>query len=443
MDLRFQMQITGEYASFTTDNISYNVIIDCSGKIKIDSIEQIVFIICREGNGGDETEKKMGFGLTINKKIFFYDMNLNLMKNTDFDDAEYSPKHIQNSRKDLYPSIKDLYLLYVAKKIDNKMVWGVYDVGTQEMIMQPLYQKVESTSAMLFSYAKFGFMQFVNPETNKKQLYHFFDKPLKNTEYKQSWIENTTLPRIGTDDNQVCLDLDGKYFSEDGKPILFPKYDAIERCGLFAKLTLNNKVGMYDFSGKEIVPIIFDKLSDEYCRSTMVLERYLAVRKNNLWGYYDSDSKKMVTEFIYLLAEPISKGVAKVKNLNNEDAFVSFTLNERDLSIRSAEMELDFKKMDKDVYLYINYRAGELKNLIAKINGGTMTKNGMLYELDIMETKISEDRKEVYKLIDAYKNKWGQSLSSKDQKYFDDCYDYFKNSQRNMLILKNKVEKAN
>ena len=445
IDLNFLIQVTGEYAYFTSDNSRYNVVIGCDGKVKIDSIEQSNFMICTQGYGGDRTEQRMGFAVARKNKIYFYDLQLQLMKNTGFDEAQYSPSHKVNNRPDLYPNLKDLYLLYVAKKIDNKTVWGVYDVQTQQLIMQPLYQKVESTSAQLFYYAQFGFIEFVNPTTNKKQLYHFFDKPVPNTEYEKSdrsFIYETNIPRAGTAQNKMCLMLDSKYISEDGSAIPFPKNDDIEVCGLYAKLTRDKKVGVYDFSGKEIVPIQFDAISAEYCKSSRVLERYMPVKNGICWAYYDTERQKLATDFIYKYAYPFSKGVGSALNLKDENEFISFNLNETQLSERSAAMQADFEKLDKEAYSYINYRAGEQKDLIAKINGGTMTKNEMLYEVDKMAAKNRDDQKKVIALIDAYKNKWGQSLSSRDEKYFDDCENYFISVSNNMVTLIKKVKAA-
>ena len=421
----FVMQLTNESAYFASDDRTTDVIIGCDGKIMQDSISQVSLLINTEGSGGDRTEQRVGYIVTKNEQKMFYDMSDKAMKNAVFDDVKLGPYTQPNQRPDLLPNVPKLILLYVAKNIDAKTkVWGVYDLATQQLLMQPRYQLAEGTTANNFYFAQWGFAQFINPQTNKAQLYNFYDTPVANTQGR-IWIYETNMLRSGTPYNKMVLDVDGKFFREDGSPIAFPKYDDISRCGFYAQLIVNKKMGLYDFEGREIIPIQFDELSEEYCRSYQDLERYMAVKQDKMWGYYDTKAKKMATAFDFKRAFPVSKGVSKMIDKNDVEIYGSFEMDEAQLAQRSAAMEADFREIDKLATATIKELKVAQHDLVVKIENAQLSKDGMLAALDKLKDDAAYKKKPIRALIDKYEQKWGSSISSQDKIYFQNVYEGF------------------
>ncbi len=436
---KFVMQLTSNAAYFASDDRTTDVIIGCDGKIMLDSISQVNILINTEGSGGDRTEQRMGYVVTKNEQKTFYDMSDKAMKNAVFDDVKLGPYTQPNQRPDLLPNVPKLILLYVAKKTAAKtLVWGVYDLSTQQFLMQPRYQLAEGTTSNNFYFAQWGFIQFVNPETNKARLYNFFDTPVANTEGK-IWMYETNMPRTGTPHNKMVLDVDGKFFREDGSPIAFPRYDDIYRCGFYAQLKVNKKVGLYDFEGREIVPIQFDELSEEYCRSYQDVERYMPVKQGEMWGYYDTKAKKMATDFKYRLASIVSKGVATVRDVEAVDRFLTFDMDSVAFIKRSQAMQLDFIVVEKEVTSIITYLGNDHKSLIVKTNSGELTKSAMSLDWDKLAYHTKFEQKKAYKFIDDYKTKWGKSLSGQDESYFSSVDNFFDSLSKNMKTMFDKI----
>ena len=98
------------------------------------------------------------------------------------------------------------------------------------------------------------------------------------------------------------------------------KYDKVEayKDDGFALVRLNNKVGLIDKNGKEVVPCIYDMIAgtiiiykDGYM-SGYFSDGLALAQKDNKYGFVDQNGKE-VTPFKYVEARPVIEGMAPVQ----------------------------------------------------------------------------------------------------------------------------------
>jgi hypothetical protein len=142
-----------------------------------------------------------------------------------------------------------------------------------------------------------------------------------------------------------------------GKVIVAPKYTNIQGANdgsFFVCVDVNQKTGIIDSSGKVILPFEFATVN--YQITSFPLHRYIPVSNGKLYGYYDTQEKRMSEDFLHDLAGPVQNDMATIRTVSGEDQFIAWGAKKEE-RVNSFESKIaETGKVVKDIFDKVDQR---------------------------------------------------------------------------------------
>jgi hypothetical protein len=225
---------------------------------------------------------------------------------------------------------------------DGKELYGLLDLATNTEIAEPIFTRINP----------YGFLEkgiFLGAKEDKLEaLYDFTGKQLSDR-YDGIYSDEG---RLRIQQNKLIGLMDYK-----GKVIVAPKYTNIQGANdgsFFVCVDVNQKTGIIDSSGKVILPFEFATVN--YQITSFPLHRYIPVSNGKLYGYYDTQEKRMSEDFLHDLAGPVQNDMATIRTVSGEDQFIAWGAKKEE-RVNSFESKIaETGKVVKDIFDKVDQR---------------------------------------------------------------------------------------
>jgi hypothetical protein len=395
------------------------LVLNCDGKIVLDSITQVGYAIEKYDSTGGQYENNRALIVFKANKCYLYDFDLKPYPNGCFDDIYYSIDRHLNKRPDLFPNVAILQCLNVYNVVDGKKQYGIYELHKRDLIMQPKYEKNNDKNNNIIQY---GFVKMKPIGEEQEMLFGFFDK---NTHIPMS---PETYPDIlvsqANKNPKIAIKIEDKCYDENGKLISFPANDKVGICGNFFQLHRKGKVGLYDFEGKEVMPMQYDEIATEFCFWDTGEEKiqFVPVRNGNVWVYLNLEDKGIIPNAEYDYAYPVIKNIGKVK-IKDQYFLIAPKYNNEQRTKALMDIEIEYDSIVTFVNLKLKDLADRQNYIIKELKNGRYTKDDYIKQLEGYEFWANSHYGKFNKLYVNFVKKWGATVESFYGKSFGEMAD--------------------